>query len=168
VGRLTATRRRLRENGGFGLIELLIAMMVMTVALFAFLAAFTVGISTLRRSGSIATASALASSQLDLYRALTYAAITLDATSVAATDSAIPGGTGSEVTSSCAGVPAQCNPSRTVTGADHATYRIDTYIVATTPTGGRADKLVTVVVRNPSNLASYYVRRVLVFDSATG
>jgi hypothetical protein len=37
--------------------------------------------------------------------------------------------------------------SQTVTGPDALSYRIDTYIVSTTPTGGRALKKVTVVVR---------------------
>ena len=37
--------------------------------------------------------------------------------------------------------------SQTVTGPDSESYRIDTYIVSVTPTGGRALKQVTVVVR---------------------
>jgi prepilin-type N-terminal cleavage/methylation domain-containing protein len=183
VGRLTLARpapgadrnlrRRLGGEQGFGLIELLIALTILAIALFALLAAFVTGVSTIRRAGSVSTASALASTQLGLYRALTYSAITLDATAVGSTDStyqsdtAIPGGVATEVTSTCTGLPNQCNPSRTVTGPDHGQYRIDTYIVATTPTGGRAVKLVTVVVRNASTLATY-VRRISAFDSSTG
>jgi type II secretory pathway pseudopilin PulG len=185
VGRLTAARpapargldlrRRLGREDGFGLIELMIATTVLTIALFALIGAFLSGIATIRRAGSVSTASSLAGTQLDLYRALTYSAIALDATAVGSTDttyksdSAIPGGVASEVTTSCSGLPNQCNPSRSVTGPDHGRYRIDTYIVSDTPSGGRAVKLVTVVVRNASSLSSApYVRRVSAFDSSTG
>jgi prepilin-type N-terminal cleavage/methylation domain-containing protein len=184
VGRLTnlglagrRLRRRLGTEDGFGIIELMIAIAILSIALFALLAGFVSGIATTRRAGYVATANALAGTQLDLYRALKYTDITLDSTALNSTDAtyrsdaAIPGGIASEITSTCTGVPNQCNPSRTVTGPDHGSYRIDTYIVSNTPTSagssGRAVKLVTIVVRNASTNATY-VRRVTAFDQSTG
>jgi hypothetical protein len=38
-----------------------------------------------------------------------------------------------------------------VTGPDGHSYRVDTYVVWTTPTGGSAVKQVTVVVRKPAS-----------------
>lgn len=112
---------------------------------------------------------------LELYRALTYTAIALDPTSVPAvapytTDRAY---SASQVTATCvsgsyASYP-QCNASRTVTGPDHGTYRIDTYIVSRTPTGGRAVKLVTVVVRDTKALTTpALARQSTSFDQSTG
>jgi hypothetical protein len=39
-------------------------------------------------------------------------------------------------------------PTQTVTGPDHRSYRVDTYITYVTPTDGRQIKQVFVVVRN--------------------
>jgi hypothetical protein len=56
-----------------------------------------------------------------------------------------------------------------VTGPDHGIYRVDTYIVLRTPTGGRAVKLVTVVVRDTSALTSTALARASTsFDQSTG
>ena len=64
--------------------------------------------------------------------------------------------------------PNQCNPSRLLTGPDHGSYRVDTYIVARTPPSGRPDKLVTVVVRDGTSLTSTLVRQSSSFDASTG
>jgi type II secretory pathway pseudopilin PulG len=63
---------------GFGLIELLIAMVVLQVALLAIIAAFGAGSVALGRSSKMNTAGALADQQMELYRAMPYAAIGLD------------------------------------------------------------------------------------------
>lgn len=176
--RIRQALRRLRRDGdaGFGVIELLIAMVVLNVGLIALIAAFSAGSATVRRTSRVATASTLADSQLERYRAITYASIALDTTAVAATDStyradsALPGGsTANLITASCPTLPDECNPSRTQSGPDGGSYRIDTYIVAKIPTGGRALKLVTVVVRNSRNLsAAPWARRSTSFDATTG
>jgi prepilin-type N-terminal cleavage/methylation domain-containing protein len=83
--------RKLREDEGFGLVELLIAMLILTIGLLALLSAFVSGATTLRRSSRIATASTLADRQMELYRALTYGAITLNSAAVSATDSTYSG-----------------------------------------------------------------------------
>ena len=56
-----------------------------------------------------------------------------------------------------------------MTGADHKNYRVDTYIVLTTPANGRALKAVTVVVRDGTTLnARPYARTTSTFDASTG
>ncbi len=47
-----------------------------------------------------------------------------------------------------------CTPTQTVTGPDGRSYRVDTYIVWTTPSGGTAVKQVTVVVRKSGTTAT--------------
>ena len=160
----------LRRQGGFGLIELLLAMTILNIGLLAVVAAFSSGIRSLSRASRITTAAVLADGQMELYRALTYGSIRLEPTSIPATapyttDSAY---SGSQVTASCPGPPDECNASRTATGADRKSYRIDTYIVSTTPTGGRPVKKVTVVVRDPNNLYTVFARQVSTFDQSTG
>ena len=81
-----------------------------------------------------------------------------------------PNSTSGEVTTSCTAspLPNECNPSRTVVGADRKNYRIDTYITMTTPTNGRALKVVTVVVRNGNALSARPFARVAsTFDQST-
>jgi Tfp pilus assembly protein PilV len=172
-------RVRLRSQAGFGLIELLMAMVMLNIGILAIVAAFNSSTFALNRASRISTASALADAQMELYRALTYNSIALDSTSLAAADdtykcdsalgSSCPNSTSGEVTTMCSPVGNECNPSRAVTGADRKSYRVDTYITTTTPTGGRALKLVTVVVRNAKALSARPFARVAsTFDQSTG
>jgi type II secretory pathway pseudopilin PulG len=173
---LSRVRARLRSDGGFGLVELLVAMMILNIGLIAILGAFVSGTTALRRSSRIATANTLADSQMELYRALKYTAIALDPLSVpfVAPYSTDPAYQSTQVTQTCSlgtytSYP-QCNASRTVTGPDgHSTYRVDTYIVRRTPTNGRELKLITVVVRDPNNLnGPVLARQASSFDASTG
>jgi len=66
------------SEGGFGLVELLIAMVVLQVALLAIVGAFGAGAVALGRAAKINTAGALADQQMELYRAMPYAAVGLD------------------------------------------------------------------------------------------
>jgi hypothetical protein len=107
---------------------------------------------------------------MELYRALTYDAIQLDPSTIPGTapyntDSAY---NATQVTGSCTGNPPQCNASRQVTGADNKSYRIDTYIVSVTPSGGRPVKKITIVVRDYNNLTLQFARQVSTFDQSTG
>lgn len=163
-------RAALRKNDGFGLIELLMAMTMLNIGLLAVVAAFSSGIVSLNRASRVTTAAVLADGQMELYRSLTYAAIRLEPSSIPSTtpyntDTAY---SASQVTASCPGPPDECNASRQATGADNKSYRIDTYIVSTTPTGGRALKKVTVVVRDYNNLALTFARQISTFDQSTG
>jgi hypothetical protein len=149
----------------------LIAMTVLVVGVLAIAAAFSSGAISLRRASRISTAGALADAQVELYRALTYANIRLDPASIPntapyTTDTAY---SASQVTTpSCSGLPPECNASRTATGADGLSYRVDTYIVYDTPASGRQYKKVTVVVRDSSNTSLMYARAVTTFDQTTG
>jgi type II secretory pathway pseudopilin PulG len=135
---------------------------VLAVALLALVAALSSGALALRRASQTSTAAALANQQMELYRGLKYCSIRLD-------DASIPGstpytsdsawsalqvldtvvcGVPPNPTTCPAGPPNECDASRDVTGPDGRRYRVDTYIVPETPTGGRELKRVTVVVRN--------------------
>jgi Tfp pilus assembly protein PilV len=179
-------RARLRGDQGFGLIELLMAMVILNIGILAIVAAFNSGMFALSRASRISTGSALADAQMELYRAVTYSAIALDSTSLASVDNtytcdaalgtSCPNSTSGEVTTTCSSpVPDQCNPSRSVTGADRKTYRVDTYITTVTPqtcsgcSAGRSEKLVTVVVRDGAKLSARPLARVAsTFDQSTG
>jgi Tfp pilus assembly protein PilV len=169
----TFSLSRLRaDQSGFGLIELLIAMVVLNIGLLAIIASFQAGIVSLSRASRITTAAVLADQQMELYRAITYANIRLEPTTIPTsapytTDTAY---NASQITGTCSGppFPDECNASRSATGADNKSYRVDTYIVQATPTGGRAVKQVTIVVRDGGNLSKVYVRQASSFDQSTG
>lgn len=72
------TPGRLQDEAGFGLIELLIAMVVLQIALLAIIGAFGAGAAALGRASKLNTASVLADQQMELYRAMPYDAIGLD------------------------------------------------------------------------------------------
>ena len=167
---------RLRNEKGFGLLELLMAMTMLNIGILALVAAFNSGAFALQRASRTTTATALADQQMELYRAILYSTIGLDSTSVNATDttyrndSALGGLLSNDLTVTCTGspLPNQCVPSRTVAGADHRNYRVDTYITATTPTNGRAEKLVTIVVRDGTSPYRTLAREQSTFDVSTG
>jgi type II secretory pathway pseudopilin PulG len=172
---------RLRSEAGFGLIELLMAMVILNIGILAIVAAFSSSQFALNRASKISTASALADSQMELFRAIKYDSIALDSTALGSVDNtykcdvalgaSCPNSTSGEVTTTCSGspLPNQCIPSRSVTGADRKNYRVDTYITTTTPTNGRSLKLVTVVVRDSRNLSGRPLARVgSTFDQSTG
>ena len=175
---------RLRNEEGFGLIELMVSMVMLNVGILAIVAAFNSGAISLRNAGEISTASVVGDKQMELYRALLYAEIALDATSVTSAnaestyqcdtankvDPAASCGGGNQqtqVTKTCSPVTARCNPRQTVTGPDSRSYRVDTYIVSQTPPTGRPVKLVTVVVRRASTLKAL-TRLSSTFDQSSG
>jgi prepilin-type N-terminal cleavage/methylation domain-containing protein len=81
-------RRRLPSNqAGFGMIELLIAMSIMSIGILAVFALFQTGMVTIRRASTVSTAAALADSEMEKFRALKYVVIGLDDTEVAAAGS---------------------------------------------------------------------------------
>lgn len=174
IADICMVRKRLRSEGGFGLVELLIAMVMLNIGLLAVVASFSSGIVSLNRASRITTAAVIADQQMELYRALTYASIRLDTGAVGTTDAkyrddpVLGGSTTGLVTASCPGAPDECTPSRKVAGADRKDYRLDSYITQYTPTGGRAVKKVTLVVRDWNNLAVTFARQASTFDLSTG
>jgi len=186
---------RVREEGGFGLIELVLAMFMMNVGILALVAAFNSGAIALRRASHVSTGAAIADTQMELYRGLTYAQIGFDSTQIAGLDNtylcdAALGASCPNTITTCAaapcadntvptrtncaaGPPAECLPYRSVTASttpaspDHYAYRIDSYIKYTTPTNGRQLKQITVVVRDAANPARTYARQTSTFDPST-
>jgi type II secretory pathway pseudopilin PulG len=174
-------RVRLRSEQGFGLIELLMAMVMLNIGILAVVASFNSGIFALNRASRVTTASALADQQMERFRAVTYAAIALDTSSLSGVDNtykcdsalgvSCPNTTSGEISTACSGspLPNECVPSRSVVGADRKNYRVDTYITSSTPTGGRALKVVTIVVRDGSKLSARPLYRAAsTFDQSTG
>ena len=171
-------RIRLRQEGGFGLIELLMAITMLNIGILAIVAAFNSGIVTLRRSSMVATASVLADQQMELYRAVTWDQIALDSNALSTVDntykcdsalgSSCPGSTGSEVATNCGTTTNQCNPSRSVTGPDRHKYRVDTYVLSDHPAAqSRTVRKVTVVVRDGTQLSRTLARETSTFDCST-
>lgn len=72
---------RFRNDQGFGLVELLIAMTVMNVGVLAVVAAFTSGALAINRASATTTAAALADAQMEAYRAMEPSDIGLDTSS---------------------------------------------------------------------------------------
>ena len=131
------TRLR-RDESGFGLVELLIAMTVLSIGILATIAAFTSGTVALQRAGKLSTATAIADAQMERYRAVRYDAVGLTQVSIDAAPadySADPKFPVNPVTravvTTCGAPTAQeeaCTASRPTTGPDGRPYRVDTYI----------------------------------------
>jgi Tfp pilus assembly protein PilV len=186
---------RVRDEAGFGLIELLLAMFLLNIGILALVASFNSGAVALRRASHLSTAASLADSQMELYRALTYTQIGLDSTTVGAVDNtykcdtaltpssginACPNTITTCSAASCADwtvatqaaacVTNDCIASRSLTSAtspDHYPYRIDSYIRYKTPAAGRQLKEITIVVRDGNNLAITFARSTSEFDPST-
>jgi len=164
------------------LIELMIAMMVLTVGILALVGAYSAGYLALNRAKSTSNASVLADSQMERYRALQYASIQLNTTcgsscNVDATYTSDAAYSSAAQVTGCVSTDPSCLPTQTKTGPDGRSYRVDTFVeyscsaintpsAACTAAQGSPVKLVTVVVRNTSGGSS--VREQSTFTSVTG
>ena len=176
---------RARDESGFGLLELLMAMVMLNVGILAIVAAFSSGNAALARASRISTASALANKQIESYRGLIYDNIVMttsewngavaDSTFTADTayqqnmaSPVAPKALVATVTNCPTGVPTTaCDPSYTTTGADHRSYRVDTYLYYDAPGGGAQLKTIPVVVRPSTDSSRVYARVSSTFDSST-
>lgn len=175
-------RRLVAGERGFGMIELLVTMLILNIGILAVVASFNAGIISLNRASRVTTAGVIADQQMELYRALTYTSIrlasaTIPGTAPYTTDAAYTcSGCSTQVTiPACSGppYPDECNASRTVTGADGRSYRMDVYIAQMIPNEnqtneGRPVKRVSLVVRDANNIGRVYVRQASEFDQSTG
>jgi Tfp pilus assembly protein PilV len=177
---------RARDESGFGLLELLMAMVMLNVGILAIVAAFSSGNAALARASRISTAAALADKQMEIYRGADYDNIEFTTTewSSAIGDSTYtsdavyqqnmasptpPKALVATVGTCPTVVPAQgCDPSFTVTGADHRSYRVDTYLYYDTPNFGNQLKTITVVIRNGADTSKTLARVTSTFDPSTG
>jgi Tfp pilus assembly protein PilV len=177
---------RLHGEEGFGLIELMIAIVMLNIGILAVVASFNSGAVALRRASHVSTASALADQQMEGYRALRYSQIGLDAAQMSSLDGtykcdSVLGGACPNSVATCSSGPcvdgtvptlacgsaAQCLPTRTVSGAsspDFYPYRIDSYLVYATQPSGRQLKQVTVVVRDANTPSKTFTRVTSTFD----
>jgi type II secretory pathway pseudopilin PulG len=185
--------RRLSDESGQQLVELLVAMIILAVALTALLGLLVSAMLSIQRTSVRGTATALADQRLELYRTLSYANIRLNSSAVSglsatsayvtahAADSSIPSATGEVV---CGGTapdgsteitcvaspPTETQPVLThQLGPDKRYYEIDTYI-SYVPAGttGRASKQVMVVVRAEWNGLRIVGRSSSSFDRSIG
>jgi prepilin-type N-terminal cleavage/methylation domain-containing protein len=173
---------RLRDEDGFGLVELLIAMTVLAVGILAIVAGYGSGYVAVRRANQISSATVLADAQMEQLRAHTYAYVALNRAGEDTTyqsDSAYSAAT--EIGGCSSTSDPSCLPTQTQTGPDGRSYRVDTYMnwsclsgtltTSPSPTCGSGQpapvKLVTVVVRN-SAATKEWAREASTFSPLTG
>jgi Tfp pilus assembly protein PilV len=179
---LQAWTARLRREGGFGLVELLIAMIVLSVGILAIVAGYSSGYVAVRRATQVSSATVVADAQMERSRAHTYAYIALN---TAGEDATYRGDTAYNATAQIGGCTSttdpSCLPTQSRTGPDGRSYRVDTYIAwsclsgtfsaTPSPTCGSGEpapvKLVTVVVRN-SAATKEWAREASTFSPLTG
>jgi prepilin-type N-terminal cleavage/methylation domain-containing protein len=129
---------RVRQEGGFGLVELLIAMTVLAIGLTALVAAFSSGYVAINRANTVGSASVLADKQMETFRAMTYDTITAQ--------------------------PADSGWVNVV-GPDGKTYEMRTTVAAQTVSNGRTVQLVDVYIRQTGK---DWVHEQSTFDRLTG
>ncbi|HUF01282.1 MAG TPA: prepilin-type N-terminal cleavage/methylation domain-containing protein [Gaiellaceae bacterium] len=146
---------RVRDQSGFALVELLAAIVIINVGILAILLSLNSGMVTLQRTAQASTAAAVADRQLERFRAIAFSSVYLDSGSLAGVDAVYTGDSAysasDTVSQTCSPLVPVCTPSQTVVGPDGRSYRVDTYVVSTTPAGGASVKQVTVVVRKPGD-----------------
>jgi Tfp pilus assembly protein PilV len=130
---------KLRGEDGIGLVELLIALLVLNIGIFATLGAFTSAATAINRASHVSTASAISDKQLETYRDTAYASI-----------------------------PSSGTTTTSVTGADGRTYTVvatfsnGSQLTTGTYQGSVYVKQVTLAVNDPADH-----NRVLVTSSST-
>jgi type II secretory pathway pseudopilin PulG len=165
----------LQSEDGFTILELLVAMMMISVAILALVGVFSASALSLHRSAQHGTAVTLAESQMEVYRTVPFHDIRINGTLIPSSptsnyvaghsgDSNIPpstgqalGGQNGDLACPDATFPAACLPVQTLAGPDGRSYEVDTYVdyvnddatlSIRTPASGLTLKRVTVVVRD--------------------
>lgn len=153
-----------------GLIELVAAVVVITIALLALMASYDQAFFSLHAAARKSAAASLAESQLEIIGAIPYAQIgvssslltTANANTMFAADKAALSPSGTDVTyASCTTTVAQCKPLQTsVLGSDGKHYRVETFIRDVSQTlscqgvtgscGTTTERVATVIVRDPN------------------
>ena len=138
-GRSGGLAAKLRGEDGLGLVELLIALLVLNIGIFATLGAFTSAATTINRASHVSTASAISDKQMENYRDTAYDSI-----------------------------PSSGTTTTSVTGADGRTYTVvatfanGSQLPSGTYKGSAYVKQVTLTISDPSDH-----NRVLVTSSST-
>jgi prepilin-type N-terminal cleavage/methylation domain-containing protein len=151
---VTRLKAWLRAEDGVSLIELLVAMVIMSVGVAALVAGFSSGILSVNRARLASTAGSLADKQMELYRQSAFNSLPTglqSATTPTGPDGhsywmQVEGGWTCVVGTYSAGPPASCSG---------------------TP-ASRPVKLVTIMVRDGSSTAKVLFHESSTFDSSTG
>jgi len=182
-------RRLLGRQDGFGMLEVIMAMGVLNIGIFAVLSAFTSGYVTMNRTKATTSASVLIDQQMERMRALNFNSICISTTSTGTNYvGAAPEGTA--VPTCSTSDPALVAVRNPATGPDARAYRLDTYVywrcttgtlTTTTPyttsspgclTAGSVvsnpTKLVRVIARSSTTTTLIYARVESSFDQTTG
>ena len=134
---LSRLAARIRDERGVGLVELLIALLVLNVGLFATLGAFTSGALALQRASHVSTASAIADQEMEKLRNSSYATIAALQT------------------------PQTTNPWPNA--PDNRSYKVTAQAQPFTPSGGQSIEQVTVQVYD----VTHGLNKLLVTTSST-
>jgi Tfp pilus assembly protein PilV len=138
-------KARLRAEDGFGLLELLMAMVILNVGILAIVAAFNSGALALKRASASSTASAVADKQMEQFRAVRNCAIFLTVSKSDTANGADSTYTGDSAFSSVDGTTVGTSPNQvTVHPITSATTGLPSPIPANCGGGGY----------NPSNTAA--------------
>lgn len=184
---------RMRSERGQGLIELIITMVVISIALLALGAGFDAAFLSLHQSARKSAAADLGEKQLEAYAAVPYASLGLDTTTLASVKAAdstyvsdeatLNSGlspTPTDVSFTCGTtttcMPVQCTAASCTypvslandpVGSDGRHYKVETFIRNVTQT--TAEIMVTVIVRDPNVSGSPIVYEAsTAFDSCSG
>jgi type II secretory pathway pseudopilin PulG len=145
---------RLRAEDGMGLIELLAALAILSIAISALLAAFASSVLSVSRAGAEGTALTVADRQMEVYRTLSYDCIALNS------------GTAPAGCPAKSGFPTPYSATQTPTASDTPDHR--TYTVTTTISYATADNKQKQVVVSVTNAAGNEIGREASLFSATG
>lgn len=148
--------------------ELLIAMTMLVIGIFAVSSLFASSMLTSRHASETMTGLTLAESKLETFRAVRFGQIGIDPSAFAAADSVYTADSAYSSTNNVDVVGSAFAPSETVTGADGRTYRVDTYVVWQVVTATRSVKQVTAVVRLGSGTGRPLARVASRIDAASG
>jgi Tfp pilus assembly protein PilE len=170
-------RARLSNNEGFMLVDLVVATALLSIAILALMAVYDSAFMSLHKAAQKTAAATLAQNQLELYSALSYTSIGLDSTRLtaaladttyAADRSGLSPAGGTNVTLASACSTTQCLPIQTLTGDNRKSYTVETFIrdVSSLAYSGRTERLVSIVVRDPSTTGTPVVAQSTVaFDA---
>jgi type II secretory pathway pseudopilin PulG len=145
---------RVRDEGGFGLVELLIAMTVMVIGIFAVVAGFSSGLGAVNRASKTTVAGTIADQQMEAFRRGSHAAIV----SIAGTTKVGADGRTYWIESVAS---SKCPDETTPTGTP------PTCTLSGGVTSGPV-KAVTITVRDGSSTAKVLITESSTFDPATG
>jgi Tfp pilus assembly protein PilV len=146
--------QRVADEAGSMLIELLIAMFFLAVAVGALLSVYASTQISLRHASIEGNALTMVDKQMEALKTVPFASIKLNASTLPASSdqyvTAPPSNLTSTQASSITGgqvTGGNFVAAQTLTGPDNRTYRVDTYLFVTTPSGGEPVIQATVAAR---------------------